>query len=145
MREVSSRDQDKTVPDFKVLESLLSVLHALHNNSANSPNPQCAGVMYNALGYEIKRLDSTIPGAGKGVFVTKGTVPVKSLVALYPGMIKTEVLITNSRVLFCAGSRNLLMHQSSIFFFSHFICRLEHCIVFYQKIFMTNPPASTSS
>ena len=44
--------------------------------------------MYNALGYEIKRLDSTIQGAGKGVFVTKGKVPPKSLVALYPGMIK---------------------------------------------------------
>lgn len=44
--------------------------------------------MYDALGYEIKRLDSSIPGAGKGVFVTKGRAPARSLVALYPGMIK---------------------------------------------------------
>ncbi|XP_020607528.1 SET domain-containing protein 9-like [Orbicella faveolata] len=88
VREVSSRDQDKTVPDPKVLESLLTVLHALHDNGVHSAkNMQCAGVMYNALGYEIKRLDSTIPGAGKGVFVTKGTVPAQSLVALYPGTI----------------------------------------------------------
>ena len=101
VREVSSRDQDKIVPDSKVLESLSSVLHALHNNGAHSSkNTQCAGVMYNALGYEIKRLDSTIPEAGKGVFVTKGTVPAKSLVALYPGMIKTEVLFTES-YMFC--------------------------------------------
>ena len=100
VREVSSRDQDKTVPDSKVLESLLSVLHALHNNGAHSSkNTQCAGVMYNALGYEIKRLDSTIPGAGKGVFVTKGTVPAKSLVALYPGVIKTEVLLTDNHMI----------------------------------------------
>jgi len=101
VREVSSRDQDKTVPDSKVLKSLLTVLHALHDNGAHSAkNTPCAGVMYNALGYEIKRLDSTIPGAGKGVFVTKGTVPAKSLVALYPGMIKTEVLLTDSHM-FC--------------------------------------------
>ena len=101
MREVSSRDQDKTVPDSKVLESLLIVLHALHNNGAHSlRNTRCVGVMYNALGYEIKRLDSTIPGAGKGVLVTKGTVPAKSLVALYPGMIKTDVLFSDSHM-FC--------------------------------------------
>lgn len=101
VREVSSRDQDKTVPDPKVLESLLTVLHALHDNGVHSAkNMQCAGVMYNALGYEIKRLDSTIPGAGKGVFVTKGTVPAQSLVALYPGMIKTEVPLTD-RHMFC--------------------------------------------
>lgn len=101
VREVSSRDQDKTVPDSKVLESLLTVLHALHDNGAYSAkNTQCAGAMYNALGYEIKRLDSTIPGAGKGVFVTKGTVPAQSLVALYPGMIKTEVLCTDKHM-FC--------------------------------------------
>ena len=102
MREVSSRDQDKTVPDSKVLESLLIVLHALHNNGAHSlRNTRCVGVMYNALGYEIKRLDSTIPGAGKGVLVTKGTVPAKSLVALYPGMIKTDVLLVIVINMFC--------------------------------------------
>ena len=88
VREVSSRDQDKTVPDTKVLESLLTVLHALHDNDAHSPKSErCAEVMYNVLGYEIKRSDSTIPGAGNGVFVTKGIVPAKSLVALYPGTV----------------------------------------------------------
>jgi len=103
VREVSSRDQDKTVPDSKILKSLFTVLHTLHDNGAQSAkNAHCAGVMYNALGYEIKKMDSTIPGAGKGVFVTKGTVPAKSLVALYPGMIKTEVLLTDSHTcMFC--------------------------------------------
>ncbi len=89
VREVRSSDQDKTVTDSKVLESLLTVLHVLHDNDTASPrNSQSSGVMYNALGYEIKRLDSSIPGVGKGVFVTKGRVPARSLVALYPGMIK---------------------------------------------------------
>ncbi|KAL9951881.1 hypothetical protein ACROYT_G044621 [Oculina patagonica] len=88
VREVRSSDQDKTVPDSKVLQSLLTVLHALHNNDTPSPrNNQCSGVMYHALGYEIKRLDSSIPGAGKGVFVTNGKVPARSLVAFYPGTI----------------------------------------------------------
>ena len=102
VREVSSRDQDKTVPDSKVLKSLLTVLHALHNNDAHSPkNKQCAGdVMYNALGYEIKRFNSTIAGAGKGIIVIKGTVPANSLVALYPGMIIIiELLLTGSHML----------------------------------------------
>ena len=101
VREVSSRDQDKTVPDSKVLKSLLTVLHALHNNDAPSPkNKQCAGdVMYNTLGYEIKRFNSTIAGAGKGIIVIKGTVPANSLVALYPGMIIIELLLTGSHML----------------------------------------------
>ena len=99
VREVRSSDQDKTVADSKVLESLLTVLHALHNyNDTQSPkNRQCSGLMYDALGYEIKRLDSTIPGAGKGVFVTKGKVPARSLVALYPGIMKKlcNFILTN--------------------------------------------------
>ena len=86
VREVRSSDQDKIIPDSKVLESLLTVLHTLHENDTQSPNDKpCTGSMYNALGYEIKRLNSTILGAGRGVFVTKGTVPARSLVALYPG------------------------------------------------------------
>lgn len=96
MREVSSSDQDKIIPDSKVLEHLITVLHALHNNEQNlqicktpfsEEKKTCLGVMCNALGYEIRRLDSTISGAGRGVFVTKGTIPAGSLVALYPGTI----------------------------------------------------------
>ena len=83
VREVGSTDQDKTVPDTKVIESLLTVLHDIEMQSANDRHQ--SGVMYNTLGYEIKRLESSIPGAGKGVFVTKGDIPAGSLVALYPG------------------------------------------------------------
>lgn len=88
VREVGSTDQDKTVPDTKVIESLLTVLHALHDIEMQSANDRHqSGVMYKTLGYEIKRLESSIPGAGKGVFVTKGDIAVGSLVALYPGTI----------------------------------------------------------
>ena len=86
VREVGSSDQDKTVPDSQVTESLVTFLHALHDADTQSTNDKHqSGVMYNTLGYEIKRLDSSIPGAGKGVFVTKGDIPAGSLVALYPG------------------------------------------------------------
>ena len=90
MREVYSSEQDKIIPDSKVVENLVTVLHALEQNAhchAQIPEDKknCTGVMFNALGYEIKRLDSTIPGAGKGVFVTRGKIPAGSLVALYPG------------------------------------------------------------
>lgn len=105
MREVSSSDQDKIIPDSKVLEHLITVLHALRNNDQNlqicktpfsEEKKTCLGVMCNALGYEIRRLDSTISGAGRGVFVTKGTIPAGSLVALYPG----------TRYMFCFSFAN---------------------------------------
>ena len=93
MRDVSSSDQDKIIPDCKVIENLITVFRALRGNEENgydhaqSPGQRetFPGAMYNALGFEIKRQESTIPGAGKGVIVTKGTVPIGSLVALYPG------------------------------------------------------------
>ena len=96
VREVSSAEQDKVISDSKLLDSLVTVLQELKNNDATayccsqpeSPKDKksCQRVMYNVLGYEIKRLNSTIPGAGRGVFVTRGKVPVGSLVALYPGI-----------------------------------------------------------
>ena len=88
---VSSKDQDKIVPDYKLLDSLVILLKELNFCSKSeypvgrkSTSPQ--SVMYNVLGYEINRLNSSIPGAGRGVFVTKGQVPGGSLVALYPGV-----------------------------------------------------------
>ena len=91
MRVVSSKDQDKIVPDYKLLDSLVILLKELNCCSKSeypvgrkSTSPQ--SVMYNVLGYEINRLNSSIPGAGRGVFVTKGQVPGGSLVALYPGV-----------------------------------------------------------
>ncbi|XP_068726615.1 SET domain-containing protein 9-like [Montipora capricornis] len=95
VREVSSSDQDKIIPDSKVIENLITLFRTLHGNEENgydhahSPGQRetFPGAMYNALGFEIKRQESTIPGAGKGVIVTKGTVPIGTLVALYPGTI----------------------------------------------------------
>ena len=91
MRVVSSKDQDKIVPDYKLLNSLVILLKELNCCSKSeypvgrkSASPQ--SVMYNVLGYEINRLNSSIPGAGRGVFVTRGQVPGGSLVALYPGV-----------------------------------------------------------
>lgn len=84
VREVYSADKDKVIPDSKVLESLITALRELQNIEEKDRKSGTV-VMYNALGYEIKTLDSTIPGAGKGVFVTRGKIPAGSLVALYPG------------------------------------------------------------
>ena len=104
MREVSSTDQDKIIPDSQVIEQLVAVLHSLHSNRENESH--CAqfpgqggnskSAMYNALGFEIKRQESTISGAGKGVVVTKGNIPMESLVALYPGTRYTYCLLYTS-------------------------------------------------
>ena len=92
MRVVSAKDQDKIVPDYKLLDSLVILLKGLNCCSSRSEYPvgrksaSPHSVMYSVLGYEIDRLNSSIPGAGRGVFVTRGKVPGGSLVALYPGV-----------------------------------------------------------
>ena len=98
VREVSSTDQDKIISDSQVIEHLVTVLHSLHSNGesechhAQFPGQggSSTSAMYNALGFEIKRQESTIPGAGKGVVVSKGNIPMGSLVALYPGTRYTQ-------------------------------------------------------
>lgn len=42
-------------------------------------------ILYTTAGYRIERSESSIPSAGLGVKVTKGTVPKNCIVAMYPG------------------------------------------------------------
>lgn len=43
--------------------------------------------MEKVLGYTVQLKQSTIPGAGVGVFVTQGIVTAGSIVAFYPGFL----------------------------------------------------------
>ncbi|XP_078658267.1 SET domain-containing protein 9-like [Branchiostoma floridae x Branchiostoma belcheri] len=42
-------------------------------------------VMLKTLGFCTERKESSVVGAGRGVFVTRGTVPAKTVVSMYPG------------------------------------------------------------
>lgn len=42
-------------------------------------------VLFNALGFSIARRRSSLVSAGTGVFVTRGFVPKRTVVAMYPG------------------------------------------------------------
>lgn len=135
MRVVSSKDQDKIVPDYKLLDSLVILLKELNCCSKSeypvgrkSTSPQ--SVMYNVLGYEINRLNSSIPGAGRGVFVTKGQVPGGSLVALYPGVNTYTYMCT------CQLSRGSLPDMAPLSHMGHQICRIkssQNVNFFYSK------------
>ncbi|XP_035699899.1 SET domain-containing protein 9-like [Branchiostoma floridae] len=42
-------------------------------------------VMLETLGFCTERKESSVVGVGRGVFVTRGTVPAKTVVSMYPG------------------------------------------------------------
>ncbi|XP_060091951.1 SET domain-containing protein 9 [Heteronotia binoei] len=42
-------------------------------------------ILFNTLGFSIARRRSSLVSAGKGVFVTRGFVPKRTVVAMYPG------------------------------------------------------------
>ncbi|XP_038068498.1 SET domain-containing protein 9-like [Patiria miniata] len=44
-------------------------------------------VMQRMLGFTIERQPSSITGGGTGVFVTRGTIPAETVVAMYPGTV----------------------------------------------------------
>ena len=43
-------------------------------------------ILYDTLGFCIERRESVIPGGGRGVVVSKGTIPAGTVVSMYPGM-----------------------------------------------------------
>ena len=93
VREVAASEQDKTVSDAEIVDILTIVLKAFQDNAITPPSDNKeqeketnTKIMCNTLGYQVERCNSTIPGAGRGVFVTSGKVPCGSLVALYPGI-----------------------------------------------------------
>ena len=45
-------------------------------------------IMYNTLGFCIERHESVIPGGGRGVVVSKGTIPAGTVVSMYPGILQ---------------------------------------------------------
>ncbi|KAK4030230.1 SET domain-containing protein 9 [Daphnia magna] len=93
---------DKIVPDDAIISTLFHFSASLHENLNNgfvNKKPiESLKVMEKVLGYTVQLKQSTIPGAGVGVFVTQGIVTAGSIVAFYPGTIYrgTEPLLLQS-------------------------------------------------
>ncbi|XP_054431327.1 SET domain-containing protein 9 isoform X2 [Pteronotus mesoamericanus] len=72
-------------------QDLLSVQHARANL------PECRNhqkvifkpeeILYKTLGFSVARATSSLVSAGRGVFVTKGSVPKGAVVSMYPGTV----------------------------------------------------------
>ncbi|KAI8509921.1 SET domain-containing protein 9 [Branchiostoma belcheri] len=94
VRSVPKGTQDKIIPDSAVLSTLVEFFTALEGGPANrSPHnssnrtddaPYQPANKLQSYG-DTQRKESSVVGAGRGVFVTKGTVPAKTVVSMYPG------------------------------------------------------------
>lgn len=93
LRQVTERSKDKLVPDEEVSKSLVRLFRLLleevtSKQDHNGGHPLCGhDAMFQSFGFCIDRQSSTLPSAGRGVFVTKGYVPKGVTVAMYPGTI----------------------------------------------------------
>lgn len=109
LRQVTDRCEDKLLPDEEVSESLLKLFRVLRRadhgqqlrtvqthflRQVTSDEEQCGGnqacahdAMLKSLGFCIDRKPSTLHFAGTGVFVTRGFVPKRTTVAMYPGTV----------------------------------------------------------
>ncbi|XP_076000664.1 SET domain-containing protein 9 [Genypterus blacodes] len=107
LRQVRGRAEDKLLPDEEVSESLLKLLRLLvrphradrgdlwaaHTHSFTDEEhyggKRVCGhdAMFRSLGFCIERRPSTLPFAGSGVFVSRGSVPKGATVAMYPGTV----------------------------------------------------------
>ncbi|XP_061696038.1 SET domain-containing protein 9 [Syngnathoides biaculeatus] len=99
LRQVKGRREDKLVPDEEVSRSLLHLFRVLDranggvelghfHGQVESAKGRCGrDAMFQSLGFCIDRKPSTLPSAGTGVFVTRGSVPRGATVAMYPGTI----------------------------------------------------------
>ncbi|KAG7322555.1 hypothetical protein KOW79_013901 [Hemibagrus wyckioides] len=113
LRQVKQRAEDKRLDDDHVLASLVRLFTELlrndasnhteqlrllpestrrhyyitHNAAVRSPEAPPGEVMLHTLGFCVEKMASSLPGAGVGVFVTRGQVPKGVPVAMYPGTI----------------------------------------------------------
>lgn len=117
---MKDRSQDKLVQDEVVFGSLVCLFTELlkndlknqsellrflpqfkHNTYTNVPNETrdapCA-VMFNTLGFSIERRRSSLQFAGTGVFVTRGSAPKGTIVAMYPGILYDVTCHCNNSV-----------------------------------------------
>lgn len=112
LRQVKQRSEDKRLDDNQVLVSLVRLFTELlrndacnqseqirllpassrrdyyitHNAAVHNPEAAPGEIMLQTLGFCVEKKDSLLPGAGIGVFVTRGQVPKGVPVAMYPGI-----------------------------------------------------------
>ncbi|XP_048359149.1 SET domain-containing protein 9 isoform X2 [Sphaerodactylus townsendi] len=112
VRFVPEESEDKTISDNDVLQMLLKTFKALFVNDLARQMPllsllpevqskypevqlvcpetstaNAEDVLLNTLGFSIARSQSSLVSAGSGVFVTRGFVPKRTIVAMYPGTV----------------------------------------------------------
>lgn len=83
IRVVPPGSSDKLIPDIEVKNFLLNLFEKYLSDSALLKTE----ALYKFSGFEIGRVTSKIPGAGRGVAVIRGAIPVGMVAALYPGTI----------------------------------------------------------
>lgn len=99
LRQVAGGCRDKPAADAEVARALLQLFGALLHDHGAARQDSSARLkrstgrdgghhaMFKTLGFCIDRRPSSLPFAGTGVFVTKGTVPKGAVVAMYPGTV----------------------------------------------------------
>ncbi|XP_054843439.1 SET domain-containing protein 9 isoform X2 [Eublepharis macularius] len=60
---------------------------AIGGNQQSQMSFHAEDVLFNTLGFSITRRHSSLVSAGTGVFVTRGCVPKRTVVAMYPGTV----------------------------------------------------------
>ncbi|CAM9349580.1 unnamed protein product [Lampetra fluviatilis] len=92
LRVVCARGDGEQLGHGEVAAQLLLLLQALNikwrgHSVSSGEAGRPVDVMRASLGFAVERAASSVPGAGTGVFVTRGAVPAHALVCLYPGTV----------------------------------------------------------
>ncbi|KAK7099803.1 SET domain-containing protein 9-like [Littorina saxatilis] len=100
VRSVPKGERDKLASDAHILQTLTHLLSAFHREKTDTDlySPRKPSIMQSAasqnlalmkevMGFTVERSTSSIPGGGRGVKVTAGSVPEGAVTSLYPGLI----------------------------------------------------------
>ncbi|XP_077580686.1 SET domain-containing protein 9 [Stigmatopora nigra] len=91
LRQVPTRVEDKLVPDHQVSQTLVRLFRELERGLDDGARAHAhrrgQDAAFRILGFCVERKPSTLPSAGTGVFVSRGSVPRGATVAMYPGTV----------------------------------------------------------
>ena len=54
-------------------------------DEAEKTNDSMDDILFKSFGFNLEKRESSIEGAGDGIFVSKGSIPENSIAAMYPG------------------------------------------------------------
>ncbi|XP_043238832.1 SET domain-containing protein 9-like isoform X2 [Amphibalanus amphitrite] len=92
MRKELKTQQDCIVHHESAVNSVFEVLTLLNENispfeTQYVQHEKANQLLLRRLGFEVRRQRSAVPAAGRGVVVTRGTVPAGAVCAWYPGTV----------------------------------------------------------